>query len=847
VQSASNSPLKEDGSLSPDPLPKLGHMDAQTRNSIGSLHRELVRDGPIGGTDSAGNNTIDGSGSVPEHIASTGASAPSGSQAQSTLVPPGGAGWIGRVQNRTTELCKWFGLPPTETLLDEFHCALRKRVLLQGRMYVFDHYVCFSSSVFGFVKKKVLPFQDVVAVRKKTHLRFPNSIEIEATPRHFSKTSLDFNQPGGSTGSMASSAMSPGTNPTMALGNEREFFTSFLSREDAYSLIMQCWNQCKPEAVAAFHETHRTRQAPRASANPLGSGIDGALSVINAAATKLTSAISAVTQPAPNRRVSTLEPEGGSFDGGRNTRGRRTDMSAAGALPSPLSAALASGTPETWGATGVGEKRTSMTDGGLQKMSAGNYSRDEEEEDDEDPEEGSSAAVWSVVENRPPPAQASDAKVILSAVLPGTPRDLFDALFADSSHLLEDFLEAQGNRRINLKPWTRHEQLGHVRDIQFVAPIKGAFGNWGVSHTQCYQSHRFCHYKDEHFVFESSQTMTDIPYGDCFTVDLRWDVRPLPPSHPAAAGMAEFGDGAGPAGISSYSANNLTTPFRHLSPSGGAGAEGGAQSLVDISVRVPFSRRCLFKKVIESGTHKQVTDTYTALTDELRRALEEQAANKGGPQVRRATPAVAGGGLATIPSMRHLEHAADTAQPTPRGRSSFLHRVPSTLSHGQGQGDGTATPGGAAMRSGGGVRGVVFGAGQRAVRAAGGLWEFVMSLLVDGMSPQLRTLTVVVVLVFLVQVVMFCSLLRAQHAAAPPAVGTYAPPAPAALPPSADLLEGLGATYWGQRLNILNAELSLLQGRMEWIAKEMAMAAQYAQAAGAGGGGGAGAAGQGEL
>lgn len=30
-------------------------------------------------------------------------------------------------------------------------------------MYVFDHYVCFSSSVFGFVKRKVMPFAVSVA------------------------------------------------------------------------------------------------------------------------------------------------------------------------------------------------------------------------------------------------------------------------------------------------------------------------------------------------------------------------------------------------------------------------------------------------------------------------------------------------------------------------------------------------------------------------------------------------------------------------------------------------------------------------------------------------------------
>ncbi len=35
----------------------------------------------------------------------------------------------------------------------------------------------------------------------------------------------------------------------------------------------------------------------------------------------------------------------------------------------------------------------------------------------------------------------------------------------------------------------------------------------------------FCLFSPDHIVYESSQTMTDIPYGDCFTVDQRWDVK----------------------------------------------------------------------------------------------------------------------------------------------------------------------------------------------------------------------------------------------------------------------------------------------------------------------------------
>ena len=156
-----------------------------------------------------------------------------------------------------------------------------------------------------------------------------------------------------------------------------------------------------------------------------------------------------------------------------------------------------------------------------------------------------------------------------------------------------------GHRRINVSCWKRTEQLGHVRDVVFVAPIKGAFSNWGVPETNCHQSHRwatlcdsqhahsclrcamdrpptrlpawslprFCkftsHHSDAHIVFETSQTMNDIPYGDCFTVDQRWDIRV---------------DRKAPDGV-------------------------GPQVLIDIHLRVPFSRSCFFKKVCLTGKH----------------------------------------------------------------------------------------------------------------------------------------------------------------------------------------------------------------------------------------------------
>jgi hypothetical protein len=79
-------------------------------------------------------------------------------------------------QRRLREL---FGIPQEETLLVDYMCALHKKILLQGKMYVFENYICFHSNVFGYIKTRCIPFDRVTLINKaKTALLIPNAIEI---------------------------------------------------------------------------------------------------------------------------------------------------------------------------------------------------------------------------------------------------------------------------------------------------------------------------------------------------------------------------------------------------------------------------------------------------------------------------------------------------------------------------------------------------------------------------------------------------------------------------------------------------------------------------------------------
>lgn len=93
----------------------------------------------------------------------------------------------------------------TDRLLDDFACALSREILLQGRIYVTEHSVCFNLNLLGWVTSLVVPFSDIVRIDKKsTAGLFPNGILIETT-------------------------------------DAKHNFASFLSRDSTYDFIRTIW------------------------------------------------------------------------------------------------------------------------------------------------------------------------------------------------------------------------------------------------------------------------------------------------------------------------------------------------------------------------------------------------------------------------------------------------------------------------------------------------------------------------------------------------------------------------------------------------------------------------------
>lgn len=94
--------------------------------------------------------------------------------------------------------------------LADFSCAFVSDILLQGFLYITKNHIAFYSNVFGYITKLLIPFAAVARISKeKTVKIIPNAIAV-------------------------------------ATIDERHVFSSFLSREAAYQLMVGVWREALP-------------------------------------------------------------------------------------------------------------------------------------------------------------------------------------------------------------------------------------------------------------------------------------------------------------------------------------------------------------------------------------------------------------------------------------------------------------------------------------------------------------------------------------------------------------------------------------------------------------------------
>uniref|UniRef100_A0A8C6WEA5 GRAM domain containing 1Ba n=1 Tax=Neogobius melanostomus TaxID=47308 RepID=A0A8C6WEA5_9GOBI len=96
-------------------------------------------------------------------------------------------------------------LPDTERLIVDYSCALQRDILLQGRLYLSENWICFYSNIFRWETLLVVQLKDICTMTKeKTARLIPNAIQL-------------------------------------CTNNEKHFFTSFGARDRTYMMMFRLW------------------------------------------------------------------------------------------------------------------------------------------------------------------------------------------------------------------------------------------------------------------------------------------------------------------------------------------------------------------------------------------------------------------------------------------------------------------------------------------------------------------------------------------------------------------------------------------------------------------------------
>ncbi|KAI3804248.1 hypothetical protein L1987_25648 [Smallanthus sonchifolius] len=333
---------------------------------------------------------------------------------------------------RSEEYRQLFRLPPEEVLIQDFNCALQENFILQGHMYLFVHHICFYSNLFGFETKKIISFEEITSVKRaKTAGIFPTAIELIASEKKY-------------------------------------FFTSFLSRDEAFKLINDGWvehgNGSKAISDQQDSRSELIDEEPEIvvvedsnEARPPGDDLETA-----------------------NRNMSdfTLEDPNG-------TSGIEAEV-----------AVTSSRGQDAVDEDGILIQNTDCSSSGK-------------------------SLAWEI-EDADAPEVPEEYTLAAESTFLIKVDEFFSLFFSDDAlPFLESYHKKCGDKDLICTSWKPHDQPGYAREVSFQHPIKIYFGaRFGT----CNEVQKFLVYKNSHLVVKTSQVINDVPYGDYFSVEGLWDV-----------------------------------------------------------------------------------------------------------------------------------------------------------------------------------------------------------------------------------------------------------------------------------------------------------------------------------
>jgi hypothetical protein len=409
-------------------------------------------------------------------------------------------------RQKNIDLHKIFSsLDNSEKLIDDYSCALQRDILVHGRLYVTQNWLCFYANIFTWETLLTIPFMSVMAITKeRTAFVFPNAIQINTTA-------------------------------------EKYGFSSLMSRDAAYNVLFKVWqNSLLNEHLTPLELVKAARKVSGDSAKVATAedlwGADVSKSASTSQLPKATASLPAVLpthveiipkdhhgsfsserakQSGESPPESKADSEGNAAslgarelelqlprDGAKNRNDNAKGESPANSAPRETTDNQTPPTPMT---PGGGEFPERVSIGG---ESLGSYSEFE--------------TVSFADETGEIPCGCSEhvGRTIINDVYATDVETIFQLLFTDAN-FFRDFLKARNTINIDIGEWQEQTDSSRLRDLNYTVALNYSFGP-KFSPTIEHQVYSSTGQPGLKHLVHTEVMNRNIPYADTFFVSCQY-------------------------------------------------------------------------------------------------------------------------------------------------------------------------------------------------------------------------------------------------------------------------------------------------------------------------------------
>ncbi|KAL0140368.1 hypothetical protein V8B55DRAFT_1506626 [Mucor lusitanicus] len=381
-------------------------------------------------------------------------------------------------------------VPDQERLIDDYGCALQKEILLQGRVYISEHHLCFNANIFGWITNLVIAFADIEDIEKRsTAIFIPNAILISTC------------------------------SSKVGLIRTKHFLASFLSRDQAYDQMVEIWESFSSTIqvhAGGFKGDDATEfsgsdESDYTSSDYSYSDEDEEDDELHGDLVTVSSQIND-----KNNNNSTLSDRQASLASlplpKHLSAARRRAVSEAGPRPN-MQEYLKKSTESTATLAQVGstansahENSTTVTDASTIAASTENAS------------ENKNVQIKEQTECECSKTDQHFPTVVMDKQYDTTIETMYNLLF--NSTFMNKFLcEVEKSTEVCIGEWSKNEGCVHSRESSYIKYLGGSIG---PKSTKCYLKEEVLHLDTTDYVSQLTVTQTpDVPSGGSFSVKTR--------------------------------------------------------------------------------------------------------------------------------------------------------------------------------------------------------------------------------------------------------------------------------------------------------------------------------------